>query len=141
MAGFYAVYHGPERLRIIAERTHRLTAILGAGLRRLGFKVANRDFFDTLTVELDGGAAAIHRRARKLGINLRGMGRKTIGIALDETTEPRHVEDLWRAFAGRQDTGASVAKRAARGKTGIREGQRRRPARSDKRRDRKEEDE
>src|SRR3546814_12360891 len=79
MAGFYAVYHGPERLRIIAERTHRLTAILGAGLRRLGFKVANRDFFDTLTVELDGGAAAIHRRARKLGINLRDMGRTTNG--------------------------------------------------------------
>src|SRR3546814_12586053 len=85
MAGFYAVYHGPERLRIIAERTHRLTAILGAGLRRLGFKVANRDFFDPLPVELDGGEAAIHRRARKPGINLRDMGRKTNGIAPDDT--------------------------------------------------------
>src|SRR3546814_12848167 len=128
MAGFYAVYHGPERLRIIAERTHRLTAILGAGLRRLGFKVANRDFFDTLTVELDGGAAAIHRRARKLGINLRDMGRKTIGIALDETTEPRHIEDLWRALAGRKDTGPSVAKLDARAKSGLPAGLRRRSA-------------
>src|SRR3546814_17092738 len=128
MAGFYAVYHGPERLRIIAERTHRLTAILGAGLRRLGFKVANRDFFDTLTVELDGGAAAIHRRARKLGINLRDMGRKTIGIALDETTEPRHVEDLLRAFAGRTETGLSAAKPDARASSGNPAGLRRRAA-------------
>src|SRR3546814_8579020 len=56
------------------------------------------------------------------------MGRKTIGSALDETTEPRHVEDLWRAFAGRQDTGLSVAKLDARAKSGIPEGLRRRSA-------------
>src|SRR5690606_34888311 len=53
MAGMYAVYHGPEGLRAIATRVHGLTAVLSAGLRRLGYRVGETAYFDTLRVPLD----------------------------------------------------------------------------------------
>ncbi|MBL4835818.1 MAG: glycine dehydrogenase (aminomethyl-transferring), partial [Pseudomonas sp.] len=52
MASFYAVYHGPQGLKTIAERTHRLTAILAKGLEAVGIKRRNATFFDTLTLEV-----------------------------------------------------------------------------------------
>jgi glycine dehydrogenase len=60
MAGMYAVYHGPEGLRTIAERVHRLTSIAAAELRRHGFST-NATWFDTLTVDVPSG---VHRCGR-----------------------------------------------------------------------------
>ena len=72
MAGMYAVYHGPEGLRVIARRVHRLAACLAAGLRRLGHEADDSGFFDTLEVEVKGtDAGAILGRAWERGINLR----------------------------------------------------------------------
>ncbi len=100
MAGFYAVYHGQEGIREIAERVHRLTCVLAAGLKSLGFSVIHENFFDTITVSTemrsDIMAAAVGQ-----GVNLRGTDATKIGISLDETTTPADVQTLWRIFAGK----------------------------------------
>ncbi len=70
----YAVYHGPEGLRAIAERVHRLASILAAGLRKTGVPPVSDDFFDTLTVSVGNEADAILKRAEAKGINLRNAG-------------------------------------------------------------------
>jgi len=96
MASMYAVYHGPQGLRRIAERVHRLTAILAGGLRQGGLKVSER-FFDTIVVRgLD--AASVHAAARALHVNLRDLGAEAVGISLDETTTRAELELLWRVF-------------------------------------------
>jgi glycine dehydrogenase len=103
-AGCYAVYHGPDRLAAIAERVHRLAAALAEGLRRLGYRVVHADFFDTLCVESPPETTQrIHEAARGRRINLRSIGERRIGVALDETTGPADVHDLLGVFAlGRQ---------------------------------------
>src|SRR5256884_861533 len=56
MASMYAVYHGPEGLRRIAERVHTLTVLLGQALTRLGYRVVHSSFFDTLSIEVESWA-------------------------------------------------------------------------------------
>ncbi|HXQ83672.1 MAG TPA: aminomethyl-transferring glycine dehydrogenase, partial [Xanthobacteraceae bacterium] len=100
IASMYAVYHGPEGLTHIARSVHRRTAVLAAGLRRLGFAPRSEAFFDTVTVKAGGNQSGIVARALAEKINLR-IGNGTLGIALDETTTPAIVEALWRAFGGK----------------------------------------
>ncbi len=100
MAGLYAVYHGPEGLRAIAERVHALAATLALGLERLGHRVVQRVFFDTLHVRLHGTTAdALLEAARARGINLRRLDEQSVGIALDETVGARDLEDLLAILA------------------------------------------
>ncbi|PPR64803.1 MAG: Glycine dehydrogenase (decarboxylating) [Alphaproteobacteria bacterium MarineAlpha4_Bin2] len=94
MAGFYAVYHGPNRLLAIAERVHKLTAILSAGLTESGVEVETKTFFDTLTIKLDDPVSA-HDRAHAAGYNLRPLTKGRIGISLDERCTGADVEVLW----------------------------------------------
>ena len=96
MASMYAVYHGPQGLRRIARRVHRLTAILAAGLRRGGLQVSER-FFDTLVVR-GVDAAKVHAAARGQHANLREVGPEAVGISLDETSTRADVELLWRVL-------------------------------------------
>ncbi|WP_173668371.1 aminomethyl-transferring glycine dehydrogenase [Thermobifida fusca] len=98
MAGMYAVYHGPHGLRAIAERVHRRTAELAAGLRKLGVEVLTDAFFDTLRVRVPSQAAAVVRAARDLGINLFFADEDTVGVSCDETTTSEHVAAVLRAF-------------------------------------------
>ena len=100
IASMYAVYHGPEGLTYIARSVHRRTAVLAAGLRRLGFAPRSDAFFDTVTVDAGGKRNEIIAGARVEKINLR-IGEGTLGIALDETTTPAIVEAVWRAFGGK----------------------------------------
>jgi glycine dehydrogenase len=100
IASFYAVYHGPEGLRTVAERTHRLTSILASGLEAAGFKRRNATFFDTLTLEVPGQARAIVERARAARINLRLIDGDNLGISLDESSTRATVETLLAVFAG-----------------------------------------
>jgi glycine dehydrogenase len=100
IASMYAVYHGPEGLTHIARTVHRRTAVLAAGLRKLGFAPASESFFDTVTVNAGAKQEEIIARARDANINLR-IGRGTLGVALDETTTPAIVEAVWRAFGGK----------------------------------------
>jgi glycine dehydrogenase len=102
IASMYAVYHGPEGLTHIARKVHRRTAVLAAGLRKLGFAPQSDAFFDTVTVEAGAKQREIVARALTEKINLR-IGEHTLGIALDETTTPGVVESVWRAFGGKLD--------------------------------------
>jgi glycine dehydrogenase len=101
MASMYAVYHGPDGLRRIAHRVHRMSAILAAALRKQGVKVG-ADFFDTLHIA-DVDAAAIHAKAQAAGINLRAIDARSVGISLDETATRADLTALAGIF------GATVA--------------------------------
>ncbi|SEG68537.1 aminomethyl-transferring glycine dehydrogenase [Marinobacterium lutimaris] len=105
MSSFYAVYHGPEGLRRIAERVHRLTTILANGLRQKGLK-CNDTFFDTLTIK-EANAGEVIEGALAAGYNLRLVGGEHIGISLDETTTRKDVENLLALLLG-SDHGLSV---------------------------------
>lgn len=97
MASFYAVYHGPEGIRTIAERTHRLTKTLAAGLTKAGLELKHDNYFDTITV-LSDKADSIAETARQHGANLRHIDAGSVGISLDETTTPADVALLWKIF-------------------------------------------
>jgi glycine dehydrogenase len=106
MASMYAVYHGPEGLTSIAHEVHQKTAVLAAGLERLGFRALNNTFFDTLTVDAAARQTEIIQRAKAERINFRVLAdgergaQAGLGIALDETTTPSTIEAVWRAFGG-----------------------------------------
>ena len=99
IASFYAIYHGPHGLKIIAGRVHRLMQICAAGLERLGYEIATRAYFDTVTVHTPNQAISLAAKAREQRINLRVIDADTIGIAFDEVTSRENVEVLWRIFA------------------------------------------
>ncbi|MGI9333993.1 MAG: aminomethyl-transferring glycine dehydrogenase, partial [Gammaproteobacteria bacterium] len=105
MAGFYAIYHGADGVRRIAERTHRLCGVLREGLSDLGFDVVNSGFFDTLTVGAPGQAQAVVTRALEVGINLRQVNADRFAVACDETTTRAEIMAVLGAAAG--DEGAA----------------------------------
>ncbi|MDH3234863.1 MAG: aminomethyl-transferring glycine dehydrogenase, partial [Alphaproteobacteria bacterium] len=108
IAGMYAVYHGPEGLKTIAQRVHRLTSILAKGLQDVGVTVETDAFFDTITVAAEGKAAAIAARAQARGVNLRVVDADRIGLSVDETTTGREIEAVWAAFADNDEPGVTV---------------------------------
>ncbi|WP_374623542.1 aminomethyl-transferring glycine dehydrogenase [Pandoraea sp.] len=99
MASMYAAYHGPQGLRVIAERVHCLTAVLAAGLTALGAAPRNATFFDTLTVPVTGRADTVHTVAAARRFNLRREDADTVGISLDETSTREDVIALWEVVA------------------------------------------
>ena len=108
IASFYAVYHGPEGLQRIAQRVHRLTFVLAAGLEAKGIKRLNQHFFDTLTLDVGGAQAAIIESAEAARINLRILGRGHLGVSLDETCNEATVQRLLDIFLG-VDHGLDIA--------------------------------
>ncbi|NQY02910.1 MAG: aminomethyl-transferring glycine dehydrogenase [Halieaceae bacterium] len=100
MAAFYAMYHGPQGLRRIAERTHTLTNVLASALTDAGLAPDNSSWFDTLTISVGTRQAEIIARALELGMNLRILGDDKLSVALDETTSIADVRDLVAAFTG-----------------------------------------
>ncbi|HEY8876090.1 MAG TPA: aminomethyl-transferring glycine dehydrogenase [Roseateles sp.] len=111
VASMYAVYHGPQGLKRIAERVASYTAILHAGLTRMGLKVVTPHVFDTLLVECEPGL--VMAKAVAAQANLRKLGDKHVGIALDETTSRADVEAIWSWFAPAGATVPTVAEFAA----------------------------
>ncbi len=103
LASFYGVYHGPDGVKTIAERAHRMAQICAEGLKRLGFKVVHDAFFDTLLVHVPGQAGRIAARARESQINLRLVDGGRLGISFDETTKRANLEALWRVFSTKAD--------------------------------------
>ncbi|MEM7261536.1 MAG: aminomethyl-transferring glycine dehydrogenase [Planctomycetota bacterium] len=101
IAGMYAAYHGPEGLKTIARRVHRLACILARGLRDLGFDVQSDHFFDTILVKTPS-PDEIHDRARAAKVNFRRVDSQHIGIALDERTTSNDVAEIWRLFSGEE---------------------------------------
>ncbi|MDX1514480.1 MAG: aminomethyl-transferring glycine dehydrogenase, partial [Gammaproteobacteria bacterium] len=108
IAALYGVYHGPDGLRRIANRVHRMTQILVKGLKRLGYEVITDAFFDTVTVRVPGQAARIAARARESRINLRVIDANHLGISFDETTRRSNLQTLWRVFSTKADKALDI---------------------------------
>ena len=99
MAGMYAVWHGPAGIRRIANRVNRYTAILRAELVKLGVKVANDSFFDTLLLETGAATPAILTAADCAHVNLRRVDGARLAVSLDETVTAADLQALVNVFA------------------------------------------
>ena len=100
IASMYAVYHGPDGIKAIAQSVHRKTSRLAKGLESLGFKVEPELFFDTITIDVGPLQGVIMDAAVANGVNLRKIENTRVGISLDEQTRPETIEAVWRAFGG-----------------------------------------
>ncbi|MFT7418935.1 MAG: glycine dehydrogenase, partial [Reinekea sp.] len=108
MAGFYAVYHGPDGLKRIAQRIHRLTGILAEGLEAKGIRVVNSHFFDTLTIDPLHNVDLILERASAHSVNFRRYQNDNLGISINETTTREDIEELFDVLLGEHDLNASI---------------------------------
>ena len=106
MSGMYAVYHGPEGLKKIAERVNYLSAKLAKSLEKAGYEVVHENFFDTIRFKADGW----NDKAKNLELNLRDHGDGTVGISLDETTTEDHLDELLSVFKAQKidETGNTI---------------------------------
>ncbi|RZM26908.1 MAG: glycine dehydrogenase (aminomethyl-transferring) [Pedobacter sp.] len=98
MAGFYAVYHGPKGLKLIAERIHGLSVSLSESIEKVGFKQLNSAYFDTIQVDLGSLKDSIHRECIDNELNLNYSG-SIATIALDETTSIEDIRLLTKIFS------------------------------------------
>ncbi|WP_044042195.1 aminomethyl-transferring glycine dehydrogenase [Caballeronia insecticola] len=99
MASMYAVYHGPEGLKTIAQRVNRVASIFAAGIRKLGYAIANDTFFDTVTIDSGANTNALHQAAYAAHVNLRHVNASQVGVSLDETTTRDDLLKLFALFA------------------------------------------
>mmetsp|Transcript_20572 Transcript_20572/g.55434 ORF Transcript_20572/g.55434 Transcript_20572/m.55434 type:complete len:998 (-) Transcript_20572:454-3447(-) len=101
VSAMYALYHGPEGLKEIAQRTHASSILLSSGLEKLGFKVGSESavHFDTIRVESDK-ADAILAAGEKALLNFRKLDDGALSLACDETTTPEDIERVWAVFNG-----------------------------------------
>ena len=97
MAGMYAVYHGPEGLKKISSRIHGLACALNAIFSKAGIRQLNEHFFDTLKISV-ADANAVRKKAESMEMNFRYHNDGTIGISLDETTNPEDLVRIAEAF-------------------------------------------
>jgi len=108
IAGMYAVYHGPEGLRRIAGRIHRLAALFAAAVKSAGGKLVSEQFFDTLQVDLGARAGVVFQAACAAGYNLRNVGDGLLGVAFHEASTPDDARRLIELFTGRTVDVASL---------------------------------
>ncbi|KAF8445594.1 glycine cleavage system P-protein-domain-containing protein [Boletus edulis BED1] len=102
MAAMYAIYHGPVGLTRIAEKIHLFTQLLHAGVERLGFRVVNNAYFDTLTIDVSPvckSAEVVHAAAALKSINLRRVDSTHVGVTLDESVGYEDLETLVSVFS------------------------------------------
>lgn len=114
MASMYAVFHGPQGLRAIAQRVHLKAVRVADALEAAGYTVEPKTFFDTITVEVGAPREAILRAAIEAGINLRRVGDTKIGISLDEAVWPEEIATLIAVFGG-TDAGEATTYRLPEG--------------------------
>ena len=101
MAASYAVYHGPDGLKAIAQRIHGMASATAAALRKAGFAVADGAFFDTFVVDVGSKgktSSAIQQRAASLGLNVRIIDETHVGISFGESITRHDTECLLSAF-------------------------------------------
>lgn len=99
VAAMYAVYHGPDGLRRIAEQVHARARALRDGLVELGVEVLHDAFFDTVVAHVPGAADAVLAAAVERGVNLRRIDADHVGLTTDETTTPGDVAAVLVAVA------------------------------------------
>ncbi len=107
VASMYAVYHGPDGLRAIAQRAHAYAARIADSLRAGGYDLPDAPFFDTLTVAAPGRAAEIVAAARDHGLQLRLVDADTVALSTSETTTWSTVASVLRAFGVDPDASSS----------------------------------
>src|SRR5680860_271978 len=98
MAAMYAVYHGPAGLARIARRVHSHATALAEGLRAGGIEVETDQFFDTITVRVQGRAAEVISEAAARGVNLWQVDADHVSVSTDETTQLDDLSAVWAAF-------------------------------------------
>ncbi len=110
MAAMYAVYHGPEGLRAIAQRVHNMTATVALGLSKLGCSV-NKHFFDTLSFSLPASITQDQLRSafEAKGINLRYDADGQVGLSMDESCDDDCVNEVLSVMASTLNATASSA--------------------------------
>uniref|UniRef100_A0A665WF56 glycine dehydrogenase (aminomethyl-transferring) n=1 Tax=Echeneis naucrates TaxID=173247 RepID=A0A665WF56_ECHNA len=118
MAAMYALYHGPQGLKHIAERTHSAALILAEGLKRAGHRLHSEMFFDTLKINCGVAAKDILERAEQRQINLRVYTEGVLGVSLDETVTERDLDDLLWVF-GCESSAELIAEKMSERVKGI----------------------
>ncbi|MFD2938159.1 aminomethyl-transferring glycine dehydrogenase [Spirosoma flavum] len=109
MAGSYAVYHGPQRLRAIAEQVHALTKVFATALRWNGYEVLTENYFDTVTVRIDD-AESLRKSARAAQINIRYLpDEEHVSVSFDEAKSLHDVTELLTVFGIKADMDAILA--------------------------------
>lgn len=106
IAGMYAVYHGPQGLRRIAQRIHRCAALFATALKAAGFSLSNERFFDAFNISTGANTASILQSAAAAGYNLRQVDSQTLGVSFDETTTQADLENLFGIFGLTADLAA-----------------------------------
>ncbi len=113
MASMYAVYHGPEGLKHIANTVHTKTVRLAMSLKKAGLIVEDGEFFDTIVIKMQGGANAVRLIAAAAGINLRLIDENHLGISLDETSEEKDLETICKFLNAEFESNAHVPERSS----------------------------
>ncbi|MCF0207504.1 MAG: aminomethyl-transferring glycine dehydrogenase [Bacteroidales bacterium] len=98
MAGFYAVYHGPEGLKRIATNIHSAAKLLAGEIKKLGYKIANTNFFDTVVVS-GANCKEIEKLALQRKINFHYIDEKTVGFSTDEIISLADINNIIEIFA------------------------------------------
>ena len=100
VAGAYAMYHGPEGLRAIAERLHTNAARVATALQKAGYGIAHKNFFDTVVVEAPGAADELVAKALNAGVNIRRFDANRVGISVGESHDYAVLGRLVKALGG-----------------------------------------
>ena len=100
VAGAYAMYHGPEGLRAIAERLHTNAARVATALQKAGYGIAHKDFFDTVVVEAPGAADELVAKALDAGVNIRRFDANRVGISVGESHDDAVLGRLVKVLGG-----------------------------------------
>ena len=100
VAGAYAMYHGPEGLRAIAERLHTNAARVATALQKAGYGIVHKNFFDTVVVEAPGTADELVAKALNAGVNIRRFDANRVGISVGESHDDAVLGRLVKALGG-----------------------------------------
>ena len=100
VAGAYAMYHGPEGLRAIAERLHTNAARVATALQKAGYGIVHKNFFDTVVVEAPGAADELVAKALNAGVNIRRFDANRVGISVGESHGDAVLGRLVKALGG-----------------------------------------
>ena len=100
VAGAYAMYHGPEGLRAIANRLHTNAARVATALKSAGYGIAHDTFFDTVVVEAAGRADELVAKALEAGVNIRRFDENRVGISVGESHGEELLKGLVEALGG-----------------------------------------
>ena len=109
VAGAYAMYHGPEGLRAIAERLHTNAARVATALQKAGYGIAHKNFFDTVVVEAPGAADELVAKALDAGVNIRRFDANRVGISVGESHDDAVLGRLVKALGGELSAEADPA--------------------------------